>query len=57
MKTRENDLLRAELRVINLGLPLFAASLSSQSVQVAQVAWKPPLELEPELRSILDELL
>ena len=57
MTAGENDLLSAELRVINVGLPSFAASLSSQSVKVAQVAWKPPLELDPELRNILDELL
>ena len=55
-KSKDN-LLNSDVRVINVGLQLFAESLTEQSVEVAQVNWKPPVELEPELEEILDELL
>lgn len=57
MSKPKDDLLNTDVRVINVGLQLFAESLADQSVEVAQVNWKPPVELEPELEQILDELL
>jgi len=51
------DLLKTELRVINIGIELFARSLNSQGVKVIQVYWKPPAEGDKELLKILDELL
>ena len=57
MDSRQDDLLNADVIVINVGLELFAEALAEQSVAVAQVNWKPPVELEPDLERILDELL
>ena len=57
MDSRQDDLLNADVIAINVGLELFAEALAEQSVAVAQVNWKPPVELEPDLERILDELL
>ena len=57
MDSRQDDLLNADVMVINVGLELFAEALAEQSVAVAQVNWKPPVELEPDLERILDDLL
>ena len=57
MNEPKDNLLDSELKVINVGLQMFAESLAERSVAVAQVDWKPPVELEPELERILDDLL
>ena len=57
MNETKQALLSADLKVINIGLELFAESLAAQAVDVVRVDWKPPLELEPELERILDDLL
>ena len=57
MSKPKHDLLKSDLRVINVGLQQFVESLAEQSVEVAHVNWVPPAELEPELEQILDELL
>ena len=57
MDNRRDDLLNADVMAINVGLELFAQALAQQSVAVAQVNWQPPVELEPELERILDDLL
>lgn len=57
MNEPKQALLSADLKVINIGLALFADSLAAQAVDVVRVDWKPPLELEPELERILDDLL
>ena len=57
MNEPKQNLLNSDLVVINVGLQKFAESLADQAVEVAQVNWKPPAELEPELERILDELL
>lgn len=57
MNEPKRALLSADLKVINIGLELFADSLAAQAVDVVRVNWKPPLELEPELERILDDLL
>lgn len=51
------DVLRRAPAVINIGLELFAAALERQGVPVAQVAWAPPAKGDPELMSLLDDLL
>lgn len=43
--------------VINVGLELFADALESQSTPVAHVAWQPPVQIEDDLKDILDDLL
>ena len=42
---------------VNLGLQDFAASLEIQGVEVIHVNWGPPAGGNPELITILDELL
>jgi len=51
------ELLQHEVKVINIGLELFAQSLRQQEVEVVHVAWKPPAEGDPELVKILEKLL
>lgn len=55
--TEDRSLLDQEIRVINIGLELFAEALRSQGVTVAQVDWRPPADGDPELLDILDQLL
>lgn len=45
------------IRVINVGLDLFAESLKEQGIEVAQVSWEPPVKGDPELMAILEDLL
>ena len=49
--------LPAELVIINIGLELFADNLQQQGQQVTHVQWEPPAQGDPELLSILDDLL
>ena len=51
------DLLCTEkLKVINLGLPLFAENLSSQGMEIVHIDWQPPANNENELMDILEIL-
>jgi len=45
------------IRVINVGLDLFAESMKEQGIEVAQVSWEPPVKGDPELMAILEDLL
>ncbi|WP_425409802.1 hypothetical protein [Hyphococcus sp.] len=57
MPKPERSLLAAAPNVINIGLELFADALEDQSAEVAHVAWQPPVQLEDDLKDILDDLL
>jgi hypothetical protein len=57
MGNEVTSLLDQELRVVNIGLELFADALRAQGVIVAQVNWLPPADGDPELLDILDQLL
>ena len=57
MNEPSRSLLNSDLRVINVGLEMFAESLADQSAEVVRVNWKPPVELDPEIEEILDDLL
>ena len=50
------DLLEGPPKVINLGLPSFAASLTQQEVQVLHVDWRPPAGGDPQLLDVLRKL-
>lgn len=50
-------LLTSELKVINIGLELFRDALQAQGVDVAQVSWEMPVELEKEYEDILSKIL
>jgi hypothetical protein len=51
-----DELFKAELNVVNLGLESFADSLHAQGVHVQHVDWKPPAGGDPEIIAILDKL-
>ncbi|HKI99571.1 MAG TPA: hypothetical protein VKB51_13945 [bacterium] len=44
------------LRVVNLGLELFADSLRAQEVPVVQVAWRPPAGGNQRLATLLGRM-
>ena len=47
----------APLRVVNIGIGLFADTLRPQSVPVLQVLWKPPRPQDEDLLNLLDSLI
>jgi hypothetical protein len=44
------------LRVVNIGLELFAENLRAEQVQVIQVAWRPPAGGNARLAGVLARL-
>jgi FdrA protein len=48
--------LNSELRVVNLGLELFANDLRSLGVPVVQVDWRPPAGGDRKMASLLQRL-
>jgi hypothetical protein len=50
------DLLRAPLKVVNIGLPDFARDLASNGIAVVDLDWRPPAGGDPELAALLDRL-
>ncbi|MCL4459434.1 MAG: hypothetical protein M1136_00230 [Chloroflexi bacterium] len=56
MSTKE-DLLTAQVVVINIGLREFAEALMMQDVPVVQVEWRPPAQGQEQLIQLLDKLL
>jgi hypothetical protein len=51
-----DDLLRSELKVVNVGLASFARDLASHGVAVAHVDWSPPAGGDPELAKLVSRL-
>jgi len=51
-----SSLFEARLKVISIGLAVFAESLCEQGIEVAQVDWRPPAGGDMELIALLDEL-
>ncbi|MEM7748259.1 MAG: hypothetical protein AAF346_08395 [Pseudomonadota bacterium] len=49
-------LIEAPLKVVNVGLEMFASDLAKQGVEVVQVDWKPPANGNPELAKLLSKL-
>ena len=54
--TESRNLLRSELRVVNLGLELFADDLRSLGVPVVQMDWRPPAGGDRRMASLLQKL-
>lgn len=51
------DLLLAEgPAAVNIGIREFAEALAAQEAEVIHVEWAPPVELEPDLAALLEEL-
>jgi uncharacterized UPF0146 family protein len=44
-------------KVLNIGLRLFAEELRRQGIDVVEVDWSPPPEIEEDLKDILNKLL
>jgi uncharacterized UPF0146 family protein len=44
-------------KVLNIGLSLFAEELRRQGIDVVEVDWSPPPEIEEDLKDILNKLL
>jgi hypothetical protein len=53
--TRIASLLQAPPRVINIGLPEFAAELQAAGIAVLQLDWRPPVT-DPRIRALLAKL-
>ena len=50
------QVLNGELRVINVGVTLFAEQLADQGVPVVQVDWRPPAGGDERLVAVLGRL-
>ena len=56
MMAEGKKLLNTELRVVNVGLELFANDLRSLGVPVVQVDWRPPAGGDQRMVSLLQRL-
>lgn len=54
--SRVNDLFKAELQIINLGISGFADDLNDQGVQVQHVDWHPPAGGNKKVLDLLDRI-
>jgi len=54
--TEERVLFADPLRVINIGLELFAEDLKAAGVEVVHVDWRPPSGANPRLAALLASL-
>ncbi|MBN1314613.1 MAG: hypothetical protein JXA42_04070 [Anaerolineales bacterium] len=57
MEIKQEPVIKQQIKVINVGIELFAESLQEQGVEVVHVTWEPPAKGDPELMNILSELL
>ncbi|MBL6946996.1 MAG: fdrA domain protein [Rhodospirillales bacterium] len=48
--------LPAEIRVINIGLPIFAEDLRADEIAVVQMDWRPPTGGDARLAALLASL-
>ena len=56
MTDRGKRLIGAELRVVNIGLDLFAEALEYQGVAAVHMDWRPPAGGDSRLSGLLDRL-
>lgn len=54
--SKKNKLISKELKVINIGIEMFADDLKTQNVDVVHVDWKPPAGGDPDLLKLLEKL-
>ena len=50
------SLIEGPLRVVNVGLELFAKELRAEGVEVVHVDWRPPAGGNPRLAGLLERL-
>ena len=54
--TENEKLLNKELKVINIGIEMFAADLETQKVDVVHVDWRPPAGGDLDILDLLAKL-
>ena len=54
--TEKEKLLNKELKVINIGIEMFADDLEKQNVDVIHVNWQPPAGGDLDILRFLDKL-
>ncbi len=54
--TEKKKLLNKELKVINIGIEMFADDLEKQNVDVVHVDWRPPAEGDLDILKLLEKL-
>lgn len=55
-KSEKKSILKRKLKVINLGIEIFADDLKRQGVKVVSVDWQPPAGGDEELLRLLEKL-
>ena len=55
-RSSTEELLHAELKVINIGAKIFYDSLKGQGIKVIHVDWHPPVNGDMDLVKILERL-
>jgi len=56
MKNPQKSVINDRLRVINIGLEVFAENLKADGIDVVHVDWRPPTGGDPKLTAILTAL-
>ena len=54
--TEKEKLLNKELKVINIGIEMFADDLEKQNVDVIHVNWRPPAGGDLDILKLLEKL-
>ena len=54
--SKRKNLLNKKLKVINIGIEMFAEDLEKQGVEVVRVDWRPPAGGDVEILKLLDKL-
>ena len=54
--SEKEDLFNKDLKVINVGIEMFAKDLETQNVDVIHVDWRPPAGGDLDILSLLDKL-
>ncbi len=54
--TEKEKLFNKELKVINIGIEMFADDLEKQNVDVIHVNWRPPAGGDLDILKLLDKL-
>lgn len=51
------DLLKGDLRIVNIGIIDFYEDFRRQEVEVVQVDWRPPVTVDPDLDKMLADII
>lgn len=56
MMSKENNIFKKELKVVNIGIDIFPEDLKAQGVDVINVDWRPPAGGDLEILKLLERL-